>query len=443
MEEWESALLDFQARARQLGLLPAAYDALGAVRASQLAHSAYVEEAAEASLGLINEDDDSTCWKLALPSLPATVTSRDQLLRALSDSRFACVPVDHRAPADGRSHILWESSHRFWVDECAARALDFGHSFGQSEEWLVSKDALGVLLHLRVGLALWAPQTYRICSEKNVSGSLRNELAAFVGHYSSLSANASANVWIVKPATLSRSRDIFVSDRLDALLAACEACVRRGLVCVAQRYVTKPLLFRGHKFDLRLLVAVRSLSPLRLAVYDHVLCRAAAVPYLTAGSSDMRQHITVTQYAPAPPDAPRPPLLQTDVWAAEMTAMGVDVYGPHGVIALCHATVRQLFLAVRDAQGNVGRAGEPIGVRPHPSVRALYGLDVILDAAGGLDRLQPVVLEANYKPDITRVLNDRPGFVNQLFAELFTDDNPRTAGEHTVCPTASGAFIRL
>ena len=443
MAAWEQVLLDFQAGARQLGLLPAAFDALGAVRASQLAYAAYLEEAAEASQGVCGDDDnayDAEQPPLS-PKLPATVTSRDQLRRALSDVRFVCVPIGRRPFSDGRPHIWWESCDRFWADRSAVS--EYGHSFGQSEEWLVSKDALATLLHLRVGLAPWSLATYRVCSEKSASGSLRNELAAFAGHYLALASTAAANVWIVKPATLSRSRGITVSDRLDVLLSACEACTRSGLACVVQRYVAQPLLFRGCKFDLRFLVAVRSLSPLRLAVYDHLICRCAAATYLGHCSSDMRQHITVTQYVAGPPDAPRPPLLQTEVWAAEMSSLGVDVYGPDGVVARCHAAVRALFLAVRSSQGNVGRAGEPIGVRNHPHVRALYGLDVILDASQGVDMLQPIVLEANYKPDIARVLSDRPQFVNQLFAELFTDDCCGKPAECGAPPTATGVFIQL
>ena len=287
---------------------------------------------------------------------------------------------------------------------------------------------MAALLHLRLGRVPWFAATYRLCSEASCTGLLRNQLAAFVGH----ALAEPAAVFIVKPATLSRSRGITVSSNLGTLLEACEALVRGGLVCVAQRYVERPLLYRRErKFDLRILVGVRSLAPLRLVVYDHVVCRAAAAAY-AADSRDAAVHITVTQYA-----CPGAPLLATEAWARDMEEQGVDVYGMGGVISQCHAAVRALFLAVRRSAA----AGEPIGVRLHRRVRALYGLDVIIDVARGVHALQPVILECNYKPDLRRVLADRPRFLDQLFCALFGGGEP--LGEPGRRPTPHGAFIAL
>jgi tubulin--tyrosine ligase-like protein 12 len=319
----------------------------------------------------------------------------EQLRRSLTDPRFTAAAQRYDAVntrCTGKKLVLWDGEHRFLADASRLSACVIGHGFGQSEEWLVSKDALASMLHLRVGRAAWWSASYRICGERNVTGSLRCELAAFVGHFLALSAQGESPLWIIKPATLSRSRGLTVCDRLEALLAACETHVRAGTVCVAQRYVSKPLLYQGRKFDLRLLVGVRSLQPLELVAYDHVVVRCAAVPY-DATSLDTRVHLTVTQYL-----TPGAPLLDTSVWAAEMAAAGVDVYGAAGLVRRCHNALVELFAAAVCSSNNIGRAGESLGVVPHPHVAALYGADIIVDSSNP-DHLQPIILEIKCATD--------------------------------------------
>ena len=52
---------------------------------------------------------------------------------------------------------------------------------------------------------------------------------------------------------------------LEAVLASCGAAFGPKLCC---EYVHRPLLLKGRKFDLRLLVCVRSLAPLRAYAYQ-------------------------------------------------------------------------------------------------------------------------------------------------------------------------------
>lgn len=48
---------------------------------------------------------------------------------------------------------------------------------------------------------------------------------------------------------------------------------------VVQRYVAKPHLIDGFKYDLRIYVNVVGISPLRVYVHKHGLARFATVPY--------------------------------------------------------------------------------------------------------------------------------------------------------------------
>lgn len=46
--------------------------------------------------------------------------------------------------------------------------------------------------------------------------------------------------------------------------------------CIISRYVAKPFLINGLKFDLRVYVAVTSMDPWRIYVFHEGLCRFAS-----------------------------------------------------------------------------------------------------------------------------------------------------------------------
>lgn len=90
-------------------------------------------------------------------------------------------------------------------------------------------------------------------------------------------------MWIVKPANLSRGRGIYIIKDIGELSV--------DDTSVVSRYIQNPLLINGHKFDLRIYVAVTSFDPLRVYVFKEGLARFASEQYSNKTENKF-QHLT-------------------------------------------------------------------------------------------------------------------------------------------------------
>lgn len=84
--------------------------------------------------------------------------------------------------------------------------------------------------------------------------------------------NVSDNIWIVKPASSSRGRGIFILSDLKDL-------PKEEGEFVVSKYISNPFLISGHKFDLRVYVLITSVDPLKIYVFNEGLVRFASEPY--------------------------------------------------------------------------------------------------------------------------------------------------------------------
>jgi tubulin monoglycylase TTLL3/8 len=79
------------------------------------------------------------------------------------------------------------------------------------------------------------------------------------------------NIWIVKPAKLSRGRGIKVFNDLEQLLFYIMG--REKMEWVIQKYIERPFLYQGRKFDIRQWVLVSNWEPLTVWVYEDCYVR--------------------------------------------------------------------------------------------------------------------------------------------------------------------------
>ena len=62
---------------------------------------------------------------------------------------------------------------------------------------------------------------------------------------------------------------------------------------IVSEYIKNPLLINGHKFDLRIYVALTSIDPLKIYIYKEGLARFATEPYkIDKKNFDVFTHLT-------------------------------------------------------------------------------------------------------------------------------------------------------
>ncbi|CAM9618644.1 unnamed protein product, partial [Phaeothamnion confervicola] len=96
------------------------------------------------------------------------------------------------------------------------------------------------------------------------------EMSEFQGEFSGR-GGVSPHAFILKPDAGCQGRGIFMTKRLEDVQILEKA--------VAQRYLSRPLLIEGYKFDLRLYVLITSVDPLRFFLFNDGLVRMCTEPY--------------------------------------------------------------------------------------------------------------------------------------------------------------------
>ncbi|KAJ1472248.1 tubulin-tyrosine ligase/Tubulin polyglutamylase, partial [Baffinella frigidus] len=180
------------------------------------------------------------------------------------------------------------------------------------------------------------------------------------------------------------------------LLIDPEREVKRNASCIVQRYLDKPLLIDGRKFDLRLYVLVTCFDPLRIYLFDEGLVRMATEPY-SHNPKPQNRHLTNYSINKFNPDFKgdggedeeggglKWSLAHFEEW---MTEQGIEA-GP--VFARIKDLVIKTMLTV-EAKINTNLQ---MHVPSRRNCYELFGFDVMLDA-----NLKPWLIEVNSSPSL-------------------------------------------
>lgn len=200
--------------------------------------------------------------------------------------------------------------------------------------------------------------------------------------YAASSATTLRNYWIVKPVGLSRGRGIEVISDLSELSYSDPV--------VVQRYIERPLLLNGYKFDLRLYVCVTSFSPLEAFIYTQGFARFSTSPYslnskdrmvhLTNSSVQSKSHDQVT-FTSSDAEQGGTKLALSYLWQL-LARQRPDFDAGATWQSIVQVVVKSLFCGEHD-------------ITQHPNAFELYGFDVLID-----EDLRPWLIEVNSSPSL-------------------------------------------
>jgi len=222
---------------------------------------------------------------------------------------------------------------------------------------------------------------------------------------------AKNSFWIIKPPNLFCGMGIKVINDFK------DVPVKKGPLCV-QRYLKKPLLINGLKFDLRVYVLVTSVEPLRVFLYEEGLARFATEPYSNDPEQISNNFVHLTNFSINkesekfvqninPEEAEGSKWTLTSLWK-QLKKMGIEK-GP------IWAEVREIVIKSILSGLPALQKGSQEQVNSYYNCYKMLGYDIFID-----DKLRPHLIEVNTLPSLAAVPNTIDSHVKSpLVAEMF------------------------
>ena len=97
------------------------------------------------------------------------------------------------------------------------------------------------------------------------------------------------NIWIIKPASMSRGRGI---DFFNDLASILKYVIGTRVEWIVQKYIERPLIIQNLKFDLRQWILVSDMEPLTVWFFDECYVRFGAEEYDISNLNKKYAHLT-------------------------------------------------------------------------------------------------------------------------------------------------------
>eukprot|EP01062_Namystynia_karyoxenos_P029022 TRINITY_DN2187_c1_g1_i1.p1 TRINITY_DN2187_c1_g1~~TRINITY_DN2187_c1_g1_i1.p1 ORF type:complete len:622 (+),score=171.69 TRINITY_DN2187_c1_g1_i1:65-1930(+) len=230
-----------------------------------------------------------------------------------------------------------------------------------------------------------------VCDFAPESYILPNDYVKFCKRYAevrdALPPGKIAPIWICKPSNQSQGRKIFLFRKLEELTYD-----ERSVV---QRYIDRPLLIGGYKFDLRIYVLVARCDPLTAFIYTDGFARFGTLKYDSGGRclDSQFSHLTNSSINQVSPffSVDKSAIGEGCKWSLRRVAAHFDALRE----GLWAAVWERIRCVVRLTLLSVAFAETSFGSGVGNESFELFGFDVLIDA-----NLKPWLLEVNSSPQL-------------------------------------------
>lgn len=329
----------------------------------------------------------------------------------LTDPAFEIVEDETQAD------ILWYTSHFKEYKELSTRSPHVFVNQFPFENVITIKDLLSIVCRRKAVEESYDPDTLETYPEwLPTTYNLSTELVQFVAYFEQRESKDLDNHWICKPWNLARGLDIHVTKNLFHILRLPSTGPK-----IAQKYIANPVLYERPeigkvKFDVRYVVLLKSVKPLRIFAYRNFFLRFANKEFALNNFEVYEQHFTVMNYSE---DAPL-----CHVKCADFVLEWERQYPEYSWRDRVEPKIFHMFREIFEAATAVA---PPKGIAENPQSRAVYAVDLMLEWKK--QTIQPVLLEINFSPDCKRACEYYPNFYNDVFKCLFLDENNSDAFE--------------
>lgn len=239
------------------------------------------------------------------------------------------------------------------------------------------------------------------------------------------------NLWIIKPANLSRGRNIKMCSSLSEIRSLTDDGKFKSMNSqwIIQKYIENPLLITGRKFDIRLYVLITSMNPFTLWFYREYYIRLSPLKYSTDDKNTASIHLTnfsVSKYVAVSEDEVYKERMLSRSQFREYLSQTVSLNAGDLLEVRIKSLLKKMF------------AGAPALISDRPNTFEMLGVDILID-----EDLIPWVLEVNASPSMemgTSVTTQVITRVSEDLIKVVIDEN---LGNKNPTQTEIGRFELL
>ncbi|XP_062390965.1 tubulin polyglutamylase TTLL4 isoform X2 [Sardina pilchardus] len=196
--------------------------------------------------------------------------------------------------------------------------------------------------------------------------------------------------WIIKPPASARGIGIQVIHKWNQM--------PRKRPLLVQKYIHKPYLISGNKFDLRIYVYVTSYDPLRIYIYNDGLVRFASCKYSSSMKSLGNKFMHLTNYSVNKKNSEYQSnsddkACQGHKWALKALWQYLGTKGVNTTVIW--EKIKDIVIKTIIASESYINTLVKMHLRSPYSCHELFGFDIMLD-----EKLKPWVLEVNISPSL-------------------------------------------